>query len=75
MRHAPWRNEPTELSTGIVDNENVKIDSAWVSKYRGGVTSGGPCGHRYPVLSHYSTVTLLARLRGWSTSVPFTTAT
>src|SRR5215469_226591 len=34
MEGAPWRKEPTELSTGIVDNENVKIDSAWVSKYR-----------------------------------------
>jgi hypothetical protein len=31
-KHAPWRNEPTELSTGIVDNENVKIDSVGVSK-------------------------------------------
>jgi hypothetical protein len=30
MKHAPWRNEPTELSTGIVDNENVKIDSVRV---------------------------------------------
>src|SRR5215469_11971118 len=60
MKDAPWRDEPTELSTGIVDNENVKIDSVWVSKYR-------LLWHERPFASGrntYSTVTLLARLRG-----------
>jgi hypothetical protein len=55
MEDAPWRNEPTELSTGIVDNENVKIDSATVSKYRAVLP-------QHPAI--YSTVTLLARFRG-----------
>jgi hypothetical protein len=35
-----------------------------------------PCRFSYPDSTdfRYSTVTLLARLRGWSTSVPFETA-
>jgi hypothetical protein len=44
------------------------------SRFRGndGTQEGGAVGVATPA---YSTVTDLARLRGWSTSVPFATAT
>src|SRR6185437_5688591 len=50
-------------------------------QWRCGVQHGGPSGNSpecrepAPTCQPYSTVTDFARLRGWSTSVPFSTAT
>ena len=38
------------------------------------VPKGGRPSKKNPSLHHHSTVTDLARFRGWSTSVPFSTA-
>ncbi len=63
-------NDPDDKSKGYVvkDGKDELEGNLPIQK-------GGRPSKKNPPLHHHSTVTDFARLRGWSTSVPFSTAT